>query len=290
MGTIIFDTVTLTLKFDLLFVTNLTLLITFKELVVEIWYFTWVIIVTRPFSEYQHFVDPVTLTLEFELLFKNFNFAYNFWTVSSGALIFIKSIPCDKAFQFFTLWPWLCRSVTLEFGLLFENLNLVYNFWTVNIRALIFHMNILYDKVFLLVLNLLTLKFDLFKKKLTLIITSKYIIDIRVFILHMSISCDKSFYWYQDIHLCDHVNTLTKIWENKNSMKLQIRREFFCWRQKILLTIIPFLFVSMYLEYFSGSNLLAFPCTVPRKETSEGRSQTGTDVSCRTSISCVIIV
>ena len=36
----------------------------------------------------------------------------------------------------------------------------------------------------------------------------------------------RSFYWYQDIHLCDHVNTLTKIWENKNSMKLQIRRGF----------------------------------------------------------------
>ena len=54
--------------------------------------------------------DPVTLTLEFDLLFKNFNLVNNFWTVSSKALIFHMSIPCDKTFQwvplFFTMWPW----------------------------------------------------------------------------------------------------------------------------------------------------------------------------------------
>ena len=54
--------------------------------------------------------DSVSLTLEFDLLFKNFNLAYNFWTVSARALIFHMIIPCDKTFQwvplFFTLWPW----------------------------------------------------------------------------------------------------------------------------------------------------------------------------------------
>ena len=79
-------------------------------------------------------------------------------------------------------WPWSL-----------ENLNLLYYFWTVNVGVLIFHMNVPYDKVFLLVLNLLTLTFDLLKKKLKLVITSKYIIDIIFFILHMIISCDKVF-------------------------------------------------------------------------------------------------
>ena len=57
-------------------------------------------------------------------------------------------------------------------------------------------MNIPYDKVCLLVLSLLTLQYALLKK-MTLVLTSKYIIDIRVFILQMIIS----FHWYQDIRL-----------------------------------------------------------------------------------------
>ena len=83
------------------------------------------------------------------------------------------------------LWSWVWS---------LEKLNLLYYYWTVNVGVLIFHMNVPYDKVFLLVLNLLTLTFDLFKKKkLKLVITSKYIIDIIFFILHMIISCDKVF-------------------------------------------------------------------------------------------------
>ena len=54
--------------------------------------------------------DPVTLTLEFDPFFENFNLANNFWIVGARALIFLMSIPCDKTFQwvplFFTLWPW----------------------------------------------------------------------------------------------------------------------------------------------------------------------------------------
>ena len=51
--------------------------------------------------------DLVTLTSEFDPLFDNFNLAYNFWTVSARALIFHRSIPCDKTF------PWVPLFLTL---------------------------------------------------------------------------------------------------------------------------------------------------------------------------------
>ena len=91
------------------FLKTLTLLITFEQWVPQLWYFTWVFLVIRPFSGY-HFFYPVTLSFEFDLLFKNFKLAYNFWIVSARASIFHMSIPCDKTFLlvplFFTLWPW----------------------------------------------------------------------------------------------------------------------------------------------------------------------------------------
>ena len=89
---------------------NLTLLITFEQYVLELWYFTWVIIVTRPFRTYQYFFTlwpwPWSLTY-----FKK-NFLYNFWTVSARALLFITSTLVTRPFSFFTLWPWPC-SITL---------------------------------------------------------------------------------------------------------------------------------------------------------------------------------
>ena len=42
--------------------------------------------------------DTVTLTLEFDLFFENYNLANNFLTVSARALIFNMSYPCDKNF------------------------------------------------------------------------------------------------------------------------------------------------------------------------------------------------
>ena len=116
----------------------------------------------------------------------NFNFATNFWTVSSRALVFHMSIPCDKTFSwvplFLTLWPWpwslthilktltllisfeqwvlerqgslvatnnfALMTLTLEFDLLFENFNLAKNFWTVSARVYTFHMNISSGKAF----------------------------------------------------------------------------------------------------------------------------------------------
>ena len=57
-----------------------------------------------------YFFYPVSLTLEFYLLFENLNLANNFWTMRARALIFYITILCDKTFlwvpTFFTLWPW----------------------------------------------------------------------------------------------------------------------------------------------------------------------------------------
>ena len=85
----------------------LTLLITFEQRVLELWYFTWVILVTRPFRGYHDFWP---CDLDVNLFFENYNLANNFWTVSASALIFHMTIPCDKPFPwvalFLTLWPW----------------------------------------------------------------------------------------------------------------------------------------------------------------------------------------
>ena len=48
--------------------------------------------------------DPVTLTLEFDPFFENFNLANNFCTMSAITLIFHMSIPCDKTFQWVPLF------------------------------------------------------------------------------------------------------------------------------------------------------------------------------------------
>ena len=91
------------------FLKILTLLITFEQWVLELWYFTWVLLVIRPFPGYHYFL-PRDLDLGDWPIFWNFNLGYNFWTVKAKALIFHMSIPCDEAFQwvplFFTLWPW----------------------------------------------------------------------------------------------------------------------------------------------------------------------------------------
>ena len=65
--------------------------------------------------------DLVTLTLVFDLLFKNFNLGYNIWMVSTRALIFHMSVSYGKTFPWvpkvLTLWPWpltyLLKTLTL---------------------------------------------------------------------------------------------------------------------------------------------------------------------------------
>ena len=63
-----FDTVTLTLEFDLFFWKTLTLLITFEQCVLELLYFTWVFFVIR-YSVVSFIFDTVNLTLEFDPFF-----------------------------------------------------------------------------------------------------------------------------------------------------------------------------------------------------------------------------
>ena len=68
------------------------------------------------------------LTLTFDLLFKNFNLGYNFWMVSTRALVFHMYVPYDKTVpwvpQFLTSWPWPWSltyfSKTLTLAITFE--------------------------------------------------------------------------------------------------------------------------------------------------------------------------
>ena len=68
------------------FLKTLTLLITFEQWVLELWYFTWVSLVIRPFRVFHYVLPLLTFTLEFDPCFENFNLANNFWTVSAWAL------------------------------------------------------------------------------------------------------------------------------------------------------------------------------------------------------------
>ena len=105
------------------FLKTLILLINFEQWVLELCYFTWVIIVTWPFRGYQLFFTQWHWPWSLTYFFKIFNFAYIFWIVTSGALIMIMSIPCDKAFHFF--YP---VTLTLWINLHFEKVNLMDNF------------------------------------------------------------------------------------------------------------------------------------------------------------------
>ena len=60
-------------------------------------YFLW-----QDLSHHTIIVDLVTLTLKFDLLFKNLNLGHNLWTVRDRAFIFHMCIPWDKAFYIIT--------------------------------------------------------------------------------------------------------------------------------------------------------------------------------------------
>ena len=109
---------------DQFFLKTLTLIITFEKWVL---YCTWVFLVIRPFCGY-HFFDPVTLTLEVDLLFKNINFVYSNVIVRARALICHLSISSNTIFPwkpiFLTLWHCPCNLAyvlnTLDFYITFE--------------------------------------------------------------------------------------------------------------------------------------------------------------------------
>jgi hypothetical protein len=79
-------------------------------------------------------------------ILKTFNLGYNFWIVSTRALIFHMSIPCHKTFP--SVQKFDLVVLTLVLNLHFKNFNLGYNFWIVKNRALIFHLSIPCDKTF----------------------------------------------------------------------------------------------------------------------------------------------
>ena len=74
---------------------TLTLLITYEQWVLELWYFTWTFLVRRPFRGY-HYVLPCDHNLGVWPFFKNFNLANTFWTVSALALLYDMSISSDN--------------------------------------------------------------------------------------------------------------------------------------------------------------------------------------------------
>ena len=58
----------------------------------------------------------VTLTLKFDLLFKNFNLGHNLRTMRDRAFIFYMCIPCDKTFHIHMIFDLV--TLTLKFDLL----------------------------------------------------------------------------------------------------------------------------------------------------------------------------
>ena len=91
------------------------LLITIEQWVLDFRYFTWVFLLwylsvgsiifyhvtfykTRPFHGYHQF-RPCDLDLGVWSIFENFNFAYNYWTVSAKPLIFHINIPSGISFR-----------------------------------------------------------------------------------------------------------------------------------------------------------------------------------------------
>ena len=156
------------------FLKTWTLLITFERWVLELWYFTCVSIVIRPFRGYHYFFSPVIFTLEFYLIFENLNPVQNFSTVSARALIFHMIIPCDMSFPWvsFFLYP-----VTLHFEFNpLKKLTLLITFGKVSTRTLKFHKSIPCDKTFPCEPYFFTLcpwpwSFTYFLKTFTLLIT-----------------------------------------------------------------------------------------------------------------------
>ena len=97
-GTIIFDLVTLTLKFDLL-LKNVYLGHNFHIRRDRAFILHMCISLWQDLSHGTIIFDLVTLTLKFDLLLNNFNLSHNFQTRRDGAFILHMCITCDKTFH-----------------------------------------------------------------------------------------------------------------------------------------------------------------------------------------------
>ena len=95
---------------------TLTLLITFEQWVLEIWYFTcrlnilWKYFMRQAFPWIPTIFTLWTLPLSLTYFLKTFGLAKNFWTVSARVYTFHINVSRGKAFPwvptFFILWPW----------------------------------------------------------------------------------------------------------------------------------------------------------------------------------------
>ena len=72
------------------------LLITFKQWLLELWYFALVFLMTRPIHGYQHFF---TLTFEFGLVFENLNLVFNLSIEVSARVFYISHESKTKPFD-----------------------------------------------------------------------------------------------------------------------------------------------------------------------------------------------
>ena len=135
---------------------------------------------------------PCDLNLSVWPTLKNFNFPYNFWTVSARALIFIKSTPCDSAFQFLTLWPWPYTLTyilkRLNVLITFEQWGLWYFTWVIILTRPFCGYN-RFDPV------ILTLEFGLLFENLNLVYNF-WTVNVRALIFHINIPYDNFFNWY----------------------------------------------------------------------------------------------
>ena len=93
----------------------------------------------------------VTLTLYFVILFENFKFVENFWTVQARILLFHLSILFDKTFCF-DPWP----LPYLEFELILKGLTFLITFEKL-VRCFLFHMSIPWFKTLLWVPTIFTM-------------------------------------------------------------------------------------------------------------------------------------
>ena len=90
---------------------TLTSAITFKAEDLRLSYCIYAILVTRPFMSFHNFFYLVTLTLMFDLLFKNCNLGHNLRTVRDRAFIF----------HVYSLWLYLSRQSISDWEEIFAN-------------------------------------------------------------------------------------------------------------------------------------------------------------------------
>ena len=138
----------------------------------EFWYFTWVFLVTTPFYGYQHFwscgLDHFLKTFTLTVTSQQWVLEVWYFTI---ILHYFTHYMFLVTLLFRGYQHILPTTLIFEFGLLWK-FNHFNNISTASARVFLFHINIPFDKLFLLVLNFLTLTFDLFFKMLTVVITS----------------------------------------------------------------------------------------------------------------------